>query len=270
MAAVLKLLAHTPAESMAWLTRREDLCRNIYRQEPIIGHGNFRTGGFAAYHPDFSEIPWPVMLLLGSFSKKHIWEAVHKIPLRLVGDALATWDCRLKWAFFRRHKAETDVELKPLVRFEIPPCKDVLDAIVPKFSSAFKDEVMRHIKKASLIWNYHLPGFIRYARRWLLQNEMAAQLSDQDGVFALITKEEFLMLRAQALVKPCYRAVGPATVDLHHQAATKACLKLSLRLKDLGFDRWSYEACRWHRLKSGSRSSFLCRWSCTIKTHKED
>lgn len=84
---------------------------------------------------------------------------------------------------------------------------------------------------------------------------MAAQLTDKDGVFALLSHGEFRFLQAQELARPCYRPVSSSS--------------LAQRLRELGFDRWAYEATRWLQLRGKLRENFLRRWSCIVNTHKK-
>jgi hypothetical protein len=50
----------------------------------------------------------------------------------------------------------------------------------------------------------------------------------------------------------------------------RASHSLASRLHVLGFVRWAAEVHRWANQCSSVLSSGLCRWSCTIKTHKPD
>lgn len=50
-----------------------------------------------AYHPEENELPWQLLLSLGSFSKKHIFTP-KKLVLSEVCDRLADFENRFKWA----------------------------------------------------------------------------------------------------------------------------------------------------------------------------
>lgn len=76
-AAVMKLLKGCSPIDVAWHTREDALCTNLYCLEQVSSDPE---AGYEAYHPDSCEVPWPVLLLLGAHSRKHIFERTQNEP----------------------------------------------------------------------------------------------------------------------------------------------------------------------------------------------
>ena len=68
-----RLVRNMRLRDLAWMVRFEELLTNVYVLDTSV------PAAVYAYHPCVGELPWPVILSLGSFSKKHIHE-----PRRLV------------------------------------------------------------------------------------------------------------------------------------------------------------------------------------------
>lgn len=58
---------------------------NIYCIEDL---GDSTGHKFASYTPEPSELPWTVALLLGSHSRKHVFENTHKLPSSVLAASL--------------------------------------------------------------------------------------------------------------------------------------------------------------------------------------
>lgn len=54
------------SRDFSWLLRQEELVSNIYVLKPD-------SGSLVAEHPSSELLPWPVALLLGSYSRKHVF-----------------------------------------------------------------------------------------------------------------------------------------------------------------------------------------------------
>lgn len=94
---------------------------------------------------------------------------------------------------------------------------------------------------------------------------MTCRLSDKDGVFVMMEASIFRVLQARDLTKACYRPVGPATVEVVQRSH-----RLATRLADLGHIDWARQIRNYVSSRAKDSSSSICRWSCTVKTHKED
>ncbi len=120
-AAVMKLLKGCSPIDVAWLTREDALCTNLYCLEQVSSDPE---AGYEAYHPDSCEVPWPVLLLPGAHSRKHIFERTQKMNLQKLGHQLGQFDRRLRLAYTFRNEAEGSTYEKPLLKKEeVAPCK---------------------------------------------------------------------------------------------------------------------------------------------------
>ena len=90
--------------ALAWLAKGDALLNNIYI---------FDESSASASHPEHGNLPWYVLLLIGSLSRKHIFPL--KIPpwKEVRASCLETCD-RLKWSWhFRNEPAQVhNVRLK--------------------------------------------------------------------------------------------------------------------------------------------------------------
>jgi hypothetical protein len=237
---------------------------NIYCIENLGAESDCR---FGSYTPEPSDLPWTVALLLGTHSRKHVFENTHKLQLKVVGRSLQLFDRRLRWQWLFRH-VSTSTYTKPLVRSEVRHCRDLVDPCIAAFGMAVKRTVIEHIKKANMT-RYTLPSFIGDALRWLKKNNMTCQLSDKDGVFVVISHKTFQVFQAMELKKRCYRPTSALSLDVLHREASKRYITLASMLRNLGYLSWSRECFSW-LAKSESPRSLLCKWNCTVKTHKPD
>lgn len=248
--------------NLAWLARGDEMFSFLYVAEHFVDDdGKLRC----TVHLSSSEdIPWPVALTLATHSKKHVFEHGAVLPLRRVGDAVALFDRRLKWAWHYRNSVNDYV--KPLVKNVIPPCKHIPDAMISNFSSAVRSAVFDHIKAGNKL-KVMVPAFLKFTLKWLSLNQYTCQVSDKDGVFVLVKHLSYQIFQAAELAKSCYRPVSPLAVETEHGLALKASRNLAARLKGLGFEKWSSEVYHWTSL-CNAPSTLLCRWNCTVKSHK--
>jgi hypothetical protein len=87
-AAVLHLLKNCPFESLAWLTRGEEMYSNLYGVQHDVTDVSIHGSAFTF---EFEELPWYVALLLATHSRKHVFESARKLShLRLLAKRLAS------------------------------------------------------------------------------------------------------------------------------------------------------------------------------------
>ena len=88
---------------------------NIYCLEPLGSDSVHSGAGFSSYNPTAEQCPWPVALLLGAHSKKHVFENTKPLSLPRVGEALSMMERRLQWAWVFRFSSRVQYD-KPLVK----------------------------------------------------------------------------------------------------------------------------------------------------------
>jgi hypothetical protein len=242
---------------------------NIYCLEPFGSDSVHGGAGFSSYNPTAEQCPWPVALLLGAHSKKHVFESTRPLPLPRVGQALSMMDRRLKWAWVFRSNGQVQYTTPLVKKQEVAKCTELVDPAIIAFSNEIKRTVVEHIKGANLV-SFKQPRYIRWARRWLVENHLTCRLSDKDGVFVMMEADIFRVLQARELTKSCYRPVGPATVEVAHSLAVSRSYRLATRLDQLGHTTWARQVRNYVCSKAKDVKSILCRWSCTVKTHKGD
>lgn len=103
-------------------------------------------------------------LLLGAYSRKHVFEASTKMPLGKAGEAIAEFDQRLRWTF--AHRFADSEYVKPLVSRPVATCTRVVDGVVNAFSSSIRRTVLDHLHAANRR-TFTAPKLLRFARRWL-------------------------------------------------------------------------------------------------------
>lgn len=261
IASLLHLLRGCTLENFAWLTRGPAVHHHIYCLDERP------DGGFEAYHPSDSCIPWPVALLLGAHSKKHVWEPRKAPTMKQIGHAITLFDRRLRWAWV--HKDSPSEYVRPLVPRDVLPCRKTVDGAIASFSAAVRNTVVTFVRSAAKVKPCPAPCFVKYAMRWLAQNQYTCELSDKDGVFVVLPYAQFRQLQAREWVKPCYRPVGPTIVQLAFESSVRQSLALADSLAKLGHAAWSSEVRNWTSGHSKKIEHYLCKWSCTVKTHKK-
>lgn len=177
VAAVIKLMEGMNANDIKWLANEEELNGQLYVLAPNP------TRVIAADH----SIPWPVRLLLGAHSRKHVF--LNKRPLCLKQAVVASKGMvnRLKWSWFfkddQREKGSPQLAKREPMPFEglVPP---ELDGLAAHLRRAV---VSAHKRANSMIATSpsRTPRFVQYAMRWLKNSGLRAVLSDKDGVFVL-------------------------------------------------------------------------------------
>ncbi len=264
-AALLYLLKGCSSEDVAWLTRGNVIYSNIYMLEHTdVGHRN-DLPGFSAFLPGSEEVPWPVALLLGSHSKKFIWEPVRKPAVSNVGKALTLCQRRLYWAWV--HRRNPSEYLKPLVPHDVPACTAGVDDAVSAYSRSLRRCVLQYLARAGSS-SPPLPRYIKFSLRWLVDTKHTCELSDKDGVFVLVSHDAYRRLQAFELAKPCYRPTSSVYVQVAFEQAVKTSLSLATSLAQLGHTKWGCQVTSWVDSHKTNLAHFLCKWSCTIKTHK--
>ena len=226
------------------------------------------TGGWEAERPSRTLLPWTVVLLVGSHSKRHIfrpsvlrWKTVHA--------NLEDFANRIRWKVALRGSQSGD---RPLLRRRVRSCTAAMfDATTqPKlpelegFIRGLKNVVVKRCR-AVVGSRSPLPSYVQHARRWLRDHDLVPVLSDKDGVFCLPSRSALNELARLQLSQNFYRAVGPANLHMHVQLAKGGMARCAKALEPISMP-WSREL-RKH-ISSLSEHSIVCELLLTVKTHK--
>ncbi len=220
-----KLVKGLTVRDWAFITRLPELRNNIYIADEDL------AGPFA-YHPcSESELPWFVVLLLGAYSKKHIF--IPKPPsASLIRERLQDFRNRVKWAVCMGD-TESHRQL-PLVPRRVWECRKWVPAVVGPFTGAVSGLVYQKLEKLMHV-RPKLPAFVVAGRKWLKSKGMVCVPSDKDGVFALAPRSLLNKLIYNELGKPCYKGYSPLSLEgdctslkAHLRAAARLAERLSL------------------------------------------
>ena len=201
-AAVLHLLRHISKVSLAWLCRcaipgmESSLVDNFYcvRETPLM-----------AEHPEQNELPWPVQLVLGNFSRKHCFGQRFPLQPSELRHCTALLRRRICWSFHFRNNHKDGH--RKLLRTEICPFKGVPPAEIDCFCSQLSQAAHQAVKSASASafrFELEVPQFVKYAMQWLKIHKMEVAISDKDGTFVLLRDNVLDQLISSELVPPHY------------------------------------------------------------------
>ncbi len=251
-----KLVQGLTCRDWVFVLRLEELRQNIYLVESL-------PSGPSAYHPtSSSELPWFVVLLLGAFSKKHIF-TFKPLTGSLLRDRVADFRNRVKWSVAMKN--ECCESSRPLVPRRVRECKKFIrEAVVKNFTQAVERIVYKRCSGLLRVRS-KLPPFVRFARSWLSNQGLCCLPSDKDGVFALAPLPLINDLVYSELRKPCYRAYGPANLEADLRSA-KAMMRAAGRRAECISGSWAREITSF--ADSASEKSLVDSLLATIKTHK--
>lgn len=175
-------------EDWAWLCKSPKLCGNIY----IIDEDSR-----SAHTPSEGCLPWPTLLLLGSYSKKHCFSTPCRIKSDEWSQPLEDFVNKIKWAWKFRANDNVEQFAKPLIKRatkNFDECSGTIcDAAVKAYCGEVKQLVEKSFKKANAriarcpAKYSNRPGFVSPALSWLGREGLRAVPSDKDGVFTIIT-----------------------------------------------------------------------------------
>lgn len=161
---------------------------------------NESPAGLLGAHPKEGALPWPVVVLLGSYSRKHIFGA-SKHSSAAIRARVQDFCNRLGWRSLISPSAQ-DAH-RPLVSRRVRACNQVVMPAVSAFCRAASRFLRSRVECATRVSD-RLPGFLRFALRFLKSNNLTVQLSDKDGVFVVVGADVISMLVEQQLAKACY------------------------------------------------------------------
>lgn len=262
-AALMKLLKNTSCETLAWLCRENEACENIY-----VADG----AKYSAAHPPPGLLPWPVLLLTGTFSKKYVFvRKPNNIDVLHVTKALKNLEHKIKWKWFFAEESTNDLPVGKLI--SRPPKSFHGD--VPKVLKGFITDIKYSVNKfvennnisSVMDQDGNTPGFVRYALTWLKNHDLQVHPSDKDGIFTIIHRDFKQKLIDQQLSKRWYKSVAWETIAVDFLHAKRSLGSLAAAVSKAGFKRWA-EDIRYCIRESKKPDAMVCKSSCTIKTHK--
>lgn len=250
---VQRLMVGIKLRDIAWVMQYENMLRNIY----VL---NDSPTGLMGAHPKEGSLPWPVVVLLGSYSRKHIFGAC-RVSRSLLVSRIRDFCNRLRW---RSIIISPDDGTRPLVKRSVRTCNKTVMPVVSAFCKAASRFIWSRVERATRVSD-PLPGFMRFALRFLKSRNLKVELSDKDGVFVLAEASVVAKLVEQHLGKVCYRAFGVGNVEPAFRGVKRALWGVA-RAADRISGRWASEL---RSLADKARESdLICPMLCTIKTHK--
>lgn len=233
-----RCMRHMSTEDVGWLCRAKQLVENIYA---ISGDS------LDAFVPHNLKLPWCVLLLLGSHSRRHVHLSQKQICLKKIHRAARALSNKIKWRWHFRLAEEDPTKLLPLYRREPREYRDQADASVETFAREAYRTVMEQAvlaNKAIARTRYsNKPSYVRIAIQWLKNQNLTAIQSDKDGVFTLIHNDVHNKLIREKLASlcHCYRRVYEDIHIIEHERLDRSVSSACFALKTSGHDMWGKE-----------------------------
>lgn len=196
-----RLVKGIRVRDLIWLARFDEMLRNVYVLTPD------GSGSFDAIHPARGSLPWMVVLLLGSHSKKFIFTP-QKLTWKLVHSRLGDMTNRMKWAAV--FKADSPKSQLPLVKRRVLTCSDIKSEDRYKVEAVAKNIKNLVVQQCKALVNRTIrpPRFVVAALAWLQKMDYIPTLSDKDGVFVVLSRKALCDLALLEFQKPHYRPYG--------------------------------------------------------------
>ena len=185
---------------------RDALCSHIY-----VYNGMEHS----ATHPTSGTLPWPVELLLGGYSKRHIFATTPPVSIGILGAQLQQFSHKLVWRSVLRN-SEPSWLRQFSSKAPIAACSRTLEPEVRSFIYNFKNDIHTFIFKSCSTCNpsHHSTWFraLSCAREWITSEHLCVVPSDKDGGWVLMQRDHFIEVIRNALVVPRYMRLGPSYI----------------------------------------------------------
>ena len=208
MKAFWRLLAGCSTCDLAWLFGREQLmCNNLYI---------FDDPEAEAYHPSIGQVPWPVTLMLGTHSRKHI-SLQRRVPqpnkyfasfinaeqqLRrrdTTGIYTQLW-WKFSWGQSRFHSNFRGSVARDMHHFALQ--------VREGLSHALKSSLALGSKR-----NYATqPNYFFFGSSWLTLNGWVAVETDKDGGYCLVQRSLLERMHEDTMRELLYTEIGSWSV----------------------------------------------------------
>lgn len=249
----------------AWLARSDELRQNLYMINPDT---------LAAEVPSVdTRIPWCVLLLLGSYSKKHRFltrQQFKPITWRSIAKNLTN---RIKWAWrFKRYPVDGAVadRYRMLVKRDPRAFEERAETEVEDMCKDLALRIKRHFilanKRIARDTRLGFPAFVTKARGWLREHDHIAVQSDKDGVMVLLHNRLYETLIEKKFVSTgCYRRVNEQShFDSFHRLR-ETVQTLCKAMRSIGLVKESRECAE---VFFGGGPGLASTITANIKTHK--
>lgn len=214
-----------------------------------------------------ANLPWPVAVTLGAYSRKHIFAPSKYIPINKYLSAVSDFCNRASW---RMHLDGVDSNWYSSFRCR-RPCSEFFGITAPEIK-AFISYAKHHLRNSvsSPCVSRHGVSFLRfhkYALQWLREQNLCAELSDKDGGFTLVDKTALKEMVSRKLVSPQYMRIAGAA-DMSALSVKKIMHKharaIGSALSDEGLTKHLHR-----QLNLGTWTKLAGNVLSTVKTHKE-
>ena len=138
--AFCSLLEFMPSVSFAWLAR------TTFDENALVNNFYVVDDRLVAESPLPDSIPWPVALVLGSFSRKHLFGRKGQHNLREVYRAAELMRRRIAWAYRFRDRSDTSSR-RPLFKRDVSRYDGQLPASLSAFSSHLTNVIVQKAKR---------------------------------------------------------------------------------------------------------------------------
>ncbi len=224
-----------------------------------------------------AELPWPVVVALGVFSRKHLFGTGRQLDFRRYRYASTLSRRKLSWSWF--FKDIKGSGRSKLLKSEIRPFNGQVPPLLQNFADHLSSTVVKSVQKANreiragVHRHVRPPRVIRWSLKWLALNRYTVSVSDKDGTFCLLKVAELDFLVGHQLQQGSYRHLSRAQFEVEHRDRLRLAFQLAQQVWYLARDTDDRELAFWSHELHGSittaPSTMLTNLGWTIKTHKE-
>lgn len=224
----------------------------------------------SVYHPGTSQVPWPVALLLGGCSRKHIFVPSSKPKIEWYGQFINNFINKLCW------KLKLGSTEKPwFSRFadKGKPTKACSDPQQPPEVKAFVQDLRAKLHSA-LIAELGKAGFGRHSNMckahhlaftWLRANGWRVEPSDKDGGHVLMKLEDLKDLKAERFIPPTYFRVQRSEIK---PGSIMSVMRRHFRQVERATEENGIAKFFEAQARRADWRTFASRILVTVKTHK--
>ena len=174
-------------DDATWLLRMDVLRRHVY----LYDHESRSVS-----HPGRQSLiaPWPVVLLLGRYNRKHIICSKQDPKADYMRDDVLHFCTKLRWRWFLRDEVDRPIPYRIKASSCPMACLKVIDPGLSIWIDGLRHHVNRGMQRArsSLLGvpgraerlSNHLP-LLKFAKQLLIENKHIPVLTDKDGGYAL-------------------------------------------------------------------------------------
>lgn len=182
------------------------------------------------------ELPWPAVVALGGFHRKHIILDPRRPDLKQVAKDLTAFGNRIKWAWF--HRAEQQPYTRLIKRLP-PPCREVVPPELSAWVYSFRKDMLGLANKQIKLHRYrsdrpsNCPQAVLEGAKWLASSGWSVLESDKDHKLVLMRRSELKpMLSSYMCASPYYQLVDEGLVRAHFTSACAQLRRVAKQIED--------------------------------------